>query len=64
MAAHGYSIANKSFESSISVPRADIYDDEVGNYDPLFEEMGRASTAQPDELAFFSAQGRCQHAVQ
>lgn len=52
MAAHGYSIANKSFESSISVPRADIEDDEVGVYGPLFEEMGRASTAHPDELVF------------
>lgn len=52
MAAHSYAILNKKFESSIGVPRDDIEDDEVGVYKPLFEEMGRASTAHPDELVF------------
>lgn len=52
MAAHGYSITNKKFESSVSVPRDDIEDDNIGVYGPLFDEMGRASTAHPDELVF------------
>ncbi|WNJ87111.1 Mu-like prophage major head subunit gpT family protein [Pseudomonas canadensis] len=52
MAAHGYSITNKKFESSIGVPRDAIEDDEIGVYKPLFQEMGRASTAHPDELVF------------
>lgn len=52
MAAHGYSIENRKFESSISVRREDIEDDNVGVYGPLFEEMGRAASAHPDELVF------------
>lgn len=52
MAAHGYAIVNKDWESSVGVKRTDIEDDEVGVYRPLFEEMGRASTAFPDELVF------------
>jgi len=52
MKAHGYSITNKKFESSVGVPRDDIEDDELGIYGALFEEMGRASKAHPDELIF------------
>lgn len=52
MAAHGYSITNKKYESSVGVPRDAIEDDEIGVYKPLFAEMGRASTAHPDELVF------------
>ncbi len=52
MKAHGYSIENKSFESTVSVPRTDIEDDQVGVYSPLMEEMGRAAKTHPDELIF------------
>ncbi|SDA18141.1 Mu-like prophage major head subunit gpT [Pseudomonas sp. NFPP10] len=52
MAAHGYTITNKSYEASVGIPRSAIEDDEVGVYKPLFEEMGRASTTHPDELVF------------
>ncbi|RPE81841.1 Mu-like prophage major head subunit gpT family protein [Vulcaniibacterium tengchongense] len=52
MAAHGYSIVNKDWESSVSVKRTDIEDDNVGIYSPLFAEMGRAAKSQPDELVF------------
>jgi len=52
MAAHGYSIENRKFESSISVRREDIEDDNVGVYGPLFEEMGRAAVSHRDELVF------------
>jgi len=52
MKAHGYSIENKLFESTVSVPRTDIEDDEVGIYMPLFGEMGRAAKSFPDELVF------------
>lgn len=52
MAAHGYSISNKLFESTVSVPRVDIEDDEVGVYKPLFGEMGRAAKSFPDELVY------------
>jgi phage major head subunit gpT-like protein len=49
---HGYSITNKKFESSVSVDRDDIEDDEVGIYSPMFQEMGRAAEEHPDELIF------------
>lgn len=52
MASHAYTIVNKKFESSVSVPRDAIEDDEVGVYGPLFQEMGRAAKAHPDELVF------------
>ena len=52
MAAHGYSIINKDWESSVEVRRTDIEDDNVGVYKTLFQEMGRAAKAQPDELVF------------
>lgn len=52
IAAHGYSITNKDWESTVGVKRTDIEDDEVGVYRPLFEEMGRAAGVHPDELVF------------
>lgn len=50
--AHGYTVENKSFESSIVVSRNDIEDDQIGIYAPLFEEMGRAAATHPDELIY------------
>ena len=52
IAAHGYSIVNKDWETSVGVKRTDIEDDQVGVYSPLFQEMGRAAKSQPDELVF------------
>jgi phage major head subunit gpT-like protein len=52
MAAHGYSITNKSYESTIGVKRTDIEDDNLGIYTPLFAEMGRAAGIYPDEHIF------------
>jgi len=52
MAAHGYSITNKKYESTVEVDRTDIEDDEVGVYKPLFGEMGMAAKTHPDELVF------------
>ena len=52
MAAQGYTITNKLFEGTVSVPRTSIEDDEVGIYKPLFGEMGRAAKVFPDELAY------------
>ena len=52
MAAHGYSILNKKFESTVGVPRTDIEDDDIGVYKPLFGEMGRAAKVHPDVLVF------------
>jgi phage major head subunit gpT-like protein len=52
IAASGYAITNKKFESSIGIPRDDIDDDSYGVFTPLFSEMGDASATHPDELVF------------
>lgn len=52
MKAHGYSITNKTYESTVSVSRVDIEDDQVGIFKPLFGEMGRAAKVFPDEQVF------------
>lgn len=52
MAAHGYQIENKLWESTVGVARTDIEDDNIGIYSPLFQEMGRAAGVHPDELIF------------
>ncbi|SMF42075.1 Mu-like prophage major head subunit gpT [Tistlia consotensis] len=52
LAAHSYAIENKDFESTISVHRNKIEDDQYGIFDPLFQEMGRSAAEHPDELVF------------
>jgi phage major head subunit gpT-like protein len=52
MQAQSYVITNKSWESSVAVPRETIEDDNVGVYNPMFTEMGRAAKVHPDELVF------------
>lgn len=52
MKAHGYAITNKTFESTVGVPRDDIEDDNIGVYKPLVSEMGRAAKVHPDRLCF------------
>lgn len=50
--AHGYTIVNKDFESTIEVSRNSIEDDQYGVYSPLLSEMGRSAAEHPDELVF------------
>lgn len=50
IAAHGYAIKNKKFESTVAIPREAIEDDSHGVYTPLFQEMGYAAATHPDEL--------------
>ncbi|GAB5378970.1 MAG: Mu-like prophage major head subunit gpT family protein [Aliiglaciecola sp.] len=52
MKEHAYAIVNKDFESTISVDRNDIEDDNLGVYSPLMTEMGYAASVFPDELVF------------
>lgn len=52
MKAHGYVIANKTYEGTVGIPRDDFEDDNLGVYRPAFEEMGRAAGVQVDELVF------------
>ncbi len=52
IAASGYQVTNKKFESSIGIPRDDIEDDTYGIFAPLFSELGYAAATHPDELVF------------
>lgn len=49
---YGYTVKNKKFELTESVPRDRIEDDQYGIYTPLMTEMGRSTAAHPDQLAF------------
>ncbi|MBN8917745.1 MAG: Mu-like prophage major head subunit gpT family protein [Rhizobiales bacterium] len=52
IAAHRYTISNRSFESTVGVDRDDIDDDNIGIYAPLFSELGRNAATFPDELVW------------
>lgn len=49
---HGYTIKNKTFESTVAVPRDSIDDDQYGVYTPLMAQMGQDAKLHPDELLF------------
>jgi len=49
---HGYTIKNKTFENTVSVPREKIEDDQYGIFTPLMEQMGQDAATHPDELVF------------
>lgn len=48
----GYTIKNRLFESTISVPRVAIEDDNYGLFSPVLSEMGKSAQEHPDELVF------------
>lgn len=50
--ANDYTIKNKDYELTISIPRNDVMDDKVGLYSPLVQDMGTAAKLHPDELVF------------
>jgi phage major head subunit gpT-like protein len=50
--AHDYAIKNVPYENTIAVDRDDIDDDQYGVYGPLFQEMGLATEAHPNQLVF------------
>lgn len=47
-----YTITNKDWEATVSVPRNDIEDDSYGVYSPVMSEMGLSARTHPDELVF------------
>lgn len=52
LSAHGFTIVNRIFESSVSVKRTDIEDDRLGIFKPMFAEMGTFARRHPEELVF------------
>ena len=47
-----YALTNKDWESSVTVERNAVADDEYGVYGPLMTAMGHAAAVYPDELVF------------
>lgn len=52
LAAHGFKIQNRKFESTVSVPRTKIEDDKLGTFKPVFSEMGELARTHPEGLVF------------
>ncbi|PJG86211.1 Mu-like prophage major head subunit gpT family protein [Conservatibacter flavescens] len=52
MQAQGMSIENKTYESTVSVPRTDIEDDQVGLFRPMVQQAGQSAAELPDDLVF------------
>lgn len=52
LAAHGFTIKNKTFESTISVARADFEDDRPGIFGPVLSEMGGNARRHPESILF------------
>lgn len=50
--AHGFSIKNKLFESTVAIRRTEIEDDKIGLYGPRFQEEGRTTKQHPDQMIF------------
>lgn len=52
LGAHGYAIENKTWETSITVKRENIEDDQIGIYAPIATKFGEDVALFPDQLAF------------
>jgi phage major head subunit gpT-like protein len=49
---HDYAIKEKKWELTVTVQKDDIETDNLGIYTPMFEQIGMAVRAKPDELVF------------
>lgn len=52
LAAQGFTLKNRKFESTVSVPRENISDDKVGVFKLAFSEMGQLAKTYPESLIF------------
>lgn len=50
--AYSYTITNEEYEASLEVKRADIKDDQTGQYGPLARSLGESARLYPDEYVF------------
>lgn len=46
---HAYQLENEPYELTVGVDRDDIEDDQLGVYNPLFDELGRNAKKWPDQ---------------
>ena len=49
---HDYTIKNRTFENTVSVPREAYEDDQFGIYSPLMAQLGQDSKEHPAELVY------------
>lgn len=49
---HGYAIENKTFESSISISRDEVDDDQIGHYSVISQNYGAQVALFPDTLSY------------
>lgn len=47
---HAYTLENEPYELTVGCDRDDIEDDQLGIYNPLFDELGRQSRKWPDQV--------------
>lgn len=47
-----YTVVNKTYESTVAVPRETIEDDQYGAMSSIFAEMGNTAGVHPDEVVF------------
>ena len=52
LSAQGFTITNRTFESTVSVKRTDMEDDRLGLFKPMFAEMGTFARRHPEEMVF------------
>lgn len=52
LSSSNYSIRNRTFELTVSVPRENIEDDQIGLFSPMFQLMGESVAQSPDEIIF------------
>jgi len=50
--AHGFTITNRKFESTVGIRRDDYSDDRYGVFKPMFAEMGALARQHPDTMLF------------
>lgn len=50
LAASNFQIVNKDYEATLEIDRNDIEDDQLGVYNPIVAELGRAAKQHPDFL--------------
>jgi phage major head subunit gpT-like protein len=47
---HAYTLTNEPYELTVGVDARDIRDDQLGIYNPIFDELGRAAKRWPDQV--------------
>lgn len=52
LTASDYTIKNKDFELTVSVPRNAVEDDKIGLYNPSVQMLGQSAAQHPDKLIF------------